>query len=482
MSDALRQKGLAAARCGQFREAVNALSRYLTTGPEDDAEARVALALALSGVGQHDKALFILDRLVGRQPNSAALHYNRGVILEKLGQAHEAVTAFENAARHNPGHAKACARLTALGRPIPLRSDDVIKVEPEDDAILEVEAVAPVDDPEFQVPLDEGEGDDRCIAREVSGDRLVFSGNVVWDTLYTLFGSVALAAAVFLTVTYVGLVRDRGFQFEDGRPLSFTLLLFVWGVVGLKSVPRFGRRVIIDRDADLIENRLLFGLIVQRYAITDCTEVRFQIGADAKKKVEPCWVRFRGHGKSLFELGPVFAAKASADFYVRVGARAANVIRVPFRIVGRPTQPHADLVRWLDGIGLDGVFRSLVRRPRHKVRRVSSPYVPLALMAIAILTALISAMRYPGYVFSLVLGTQILGALLIAGGCKSIETWWRARLGNDASTADIVRGLFMVIPGLLFFVLIPLLLMSGRGNTADRGTPAMPPPRIGGRR
>jgi hypothetical protein len=148
MSDTLRQQGIEAVRQRRYQDALQALSRYLAGAPEDDAEARLALASALSGLGQHAKALVVFDRLIGRQPDAAGLHFNRGVTLERLGRAAEAVAAYERAVRLKPDHAKARERLTALRgaapRPSAKSADpDVLEVGDEPLEVIAVEDEAP---------------------------------------------------------------------------------------------------------------------------------------------------------------------------------------------------------------------------------------------------------------------------------------------------------------------------------------------------
>src|SRR5438874_1752189 len=110
----LRQQGVEALRGGQIDAAIDALSRHLTSAP-DDAEALGWLGVACSQKGLHDQAVPYLDRAAHLQPAMPGLHFNRAVALERAGRAADAAAAYQQTLRLNPSHPQARQRLEALG-------------------------------------------------------------------------------------------------------------------------------------------------------------------------------------------------------------------------------------------------------------------------------------------------------------------------------------------------------------------------------
>jgi Flp pilus assembly protein TadD len=111
-----RSRGLEALQQGDAVAAIAALADHLASEPRD-AEACALLGIACSQQLLHAKALFALDRAVQLRPDSAALHFNRGVALERAGRAEAAAEAFQTALRLEPGHSQARTRLEALEPP-----------------------------------------------------------------------------------------------------------------------------------------------------------------------------------------------------------------------------------------------------------------------------------------------------------------------------------------------------------------------------
>ncbi|MDD3446340.1 MAG: tetratricopeptide repeat protein [Zavarzinia sp.] len=63
--------------------------------------------------GDWARALDTIDRMIVLQPGSAALHYNRGLVLKRLGRTGESVDAFGAALERDQGHAHARFELAA---------------------------------------------------------------------------------------------------------------------------------------------------------------------------------------------------------------------------------------------------------------------------------------------------------------------------------------------------------------------------------
>jgi len=106
----IRQKGIAALRAGQFADAAKYLSGFISDAPNDN-EARLAFALALSGRGDHDKALIHLNKLLTKVPRSANLHFQRGQVLERANRKDQALLEFNRTLELDPKHVKARAKM-----------------------------------------------------------------------------------------------------------------------------------------------------------------------------------------------------------------------------------------------------------------------------------------------------------------------------------------------------------------------------------
>lgn len=100
--------GLAQAleRLGRAEEAVEALVNASQQLP-DEAEIYRRLGHLLAGLNSWEGAELCYAALCRLQPQSPAGHYNRGVALQELGRAAEAIEAFEHAIGLNPGYAAA---------------------------------------------------------------------------------------------------------------------------------------------------------------------------------------------------------------------------------------------------------------------------------------------------------------------------------------------------------------------------------------
>lgn len=96
-----------------WRDAVQ-LYRHACRLEPDVGFLRVNLALALLEAGELDEALIALDEAEQLGECSTRLHYNRGVVLQRLGNFERARFAFEQALAVDPGHNGAWINLSAV--------------------------------------------------------------------------------------------------------------------------------------------------------------------------------------------------------------------------------------------------------------------------------------------------------------------------------------------------------------------------------
>lgn len=96
-----------------WRDAVQ-LYRHACRLEPDVGFLRVNLALALLEAGELDEALIALDEAERLGECSTRLHYNRGVVLQRLGNFERARFAFEQALAVDPGHNGAWINLSAV--------------------------------------------------------------------------------------------------------------------------------------------------------------------------------------------------------------------------------------------------------------------------------------------------------------------------------------------------------------------------------
>jgi Flp pilus assembly protein TadD len=88
----------------------------------DSADYRAKLGMALAAAGRNDEALEALDSAIERDAGQGVLaeaHHNRGVVLDRLGRADEAVAAWKWAVELRPGYDEA---LNLLGQKLLVRN------------------------------------------------------------------------------------------------------------------------------------------------------------------------------------------------------------------------------------------------------------------------------------------------------------------------------------------------------------------------
>ncbi|MFQ5472732.1 MAG: tetratricopeptide repeat protein, partial [Dehalococcoidia bacterium] len=84
---------------------VTVVLRMLVAGCDLD-RSEVALANALCGQGQYERALGELARVIANNPTNAEAFYVKGQCLDGLGRRDEAMAAWLEALRHNPTHGR----------------------------------------------------------------------------------------------------------------------------------------------------------------------------------------------------------------------------------------------------------------------------------------------------------------------------------------------------------------------------------------
>jgi tetratricopeptide (TPR) repeat protein len=117
--DALYRFGLLRLQQTRFADAEILFRRGVKVAPRS-ADAQLHLAVALTGLKQHDEAIRRYEKAIALKPNFAEAHNNLGYALQTAGRAEEAVAHYRNALAINPDYAEAHnnlgAALAALGR------------------------------------------------------------------------------------------------------------------------------------------------------------------------------------------------------------------------------------------------------------------------------------------------------------------------------------------------------------------------------
>jgi tetratricopeptide (TPR) repeat protein len=112
-------QALAHHQAGRLQEAEAIYRRILQTQP-NDADALHLLGVVAHQVGDHGKAIMLIQQAVTRRSNEPAFHSNLGEALRASGQLEAAVNAFRTALALNPefadAHGNLGAALMALGR------------------------------------------------------------------------------------------------------------------------------------------------------------------------------------------------------------------------------------------------------------------------------------------------------------------------------------------------------------------------------
>jgi tetratricopeptide (TPR) repeat protein len=102
-----------ALRKGNAQHALAILQKARTQAPRD-LHVLNLLGTALAILGRHGEALAVFDAALALAPDKAALHLNRGHMLEEVGRLADADAALAEAIRLEPRNADALARLAGL--------------------------------------------------------------------------------------------------------------------------------------------------------------------------------------------------------------------------------------------------------------------------------------------------------------------------------------------------------------------------------
>ncbi|MGI9212061.1 MAG: tetratricopeptide repeat protein, partial [Methylococcaceae bacterium] len=104
--DDLLERGLSAHRQGRIEQAESAYASILEREPDHFDALQLMGALA-GQKGQPQQALAYLDRALQVRHDQPEIHYNRGIILQRLDRLEEAVTSYRNALKQDSRHLEA---------------------------------------------------------------------------------------------------------------------------------------------------------------------------------------------------------------------------------------------------------------------------------------------------------------------------------------------------------------------------------------
>ncbi|HEY3283146.1 MAG TPA: tetratricopeptide repeat protein [Armatimonadota bacterium] len=107
------QRGIEALKAGRAQEAVALLQETAEATPTDP-KAREMYGIALSMAGDSQRALGELEAAAALSPESASVHYNLGMVYERLGRSDEAGAAYKASLDADPGYKQAQDRLSKL--------------------------------------------------------------------------------------------------------------------------------------------------------------------------------------------------------------------------------------------------------------------------------------------------------------------------------------------------------------------------------
>lgn len=114
MARAWRILGIALRSAGQAEKAVEALEIAISMKPQDVWMDQVNLANAYSDLGQYENALKSLAIAEISATDLGEVHYNRGIVLERLGRVDEAKSSYLKAFESGLRSKKLADRIIAL--------------------------------------------------------------------------------------------------------------------------------------------------------------------------------------------------------------------------------------------------------------------------------------------------------------------------------------------------------------------------------
>jgi hypothetical protein len=109
----LCRQGLDALKRHDHHGAFQAFAHCLSLTP-DDGEAQAGLGMTYALMGEIDQAVHLLSRAARLRPDTANIHYNLGLVLERAGRAEDAFNAYKEAVRYEPHPPRARERFLAL--------------------------------------------------------------------------------------------------------------------------------------------------------------------------------------------------------------------------------------------------------------------------------------------------------------------------------------------------------------------------------
>jgi Tetratricopeptide repeat len=470
-----RRNGIDALKAGRFADAVNKLSFFVGLNP-DDAEARLAFALALSGAGRHEQAIIHVDKLLKTIPDSVKLRLTRAQVLEGLNRPTEAAKEYRQVLALEPNQQKALSRLEKLGANAP-QGIDILEDESPGVELVEDEAesVAELVD---QYKLKPGDycGDLQVV--EATDGRLV----LVTDTKFALgmigAGALLLSGAILVAVFAVDWRAGFG---HVGGIAALAVIMGLAGVVMLSQLYWLGFEVAIDSDSQTITATQCFGLVCRSLSFGEIQNVLIHLVKPKYYDEQACKVSLIAQGQATVPLGKGQVQFAATESLLRLATDVARLLDMQFTINGDLYEPHPAVRAMYDFVTGEGPPPDLAKINReHRQAFFTIPAWAWAMVALAALLLVVDLfwMTVP-----LAIGAAVLQIMCIGSIIYSLRMLSKRRRNDEVYvTLQHSRTANRIYIGIsaLVFLFCPLIGLikpdtaPEKGDQRRRGLAAMP--------
>lgn len=352
MSQDKRRDGIDALKAGKFADAVETLSAFVGSN-SDDAEARLAFALALTGVGKHQQAIIHIDKLLKVVPDSVKLRWSRAQVLERLNRPNEAMKEYRQVLALEPAHPKAKARLEKLQPAATVGSGNNQDAGP---AFELVEDSNEIDDSKMRVAerlrIKSGDlcGDLKVI--DVSDDQLILATDSKSAMIAAAIGALFVFGGVLIGILAVDWKTVFGGRIEVASILTVVLVLA--GIAMLSQLYWMGFQVVVDATQKVVQSSQFFGLIRKSIAFNQVRTVQIQLVKPKYYDEQACKVFLLSNAGIKVPLGQGQVQFAHTEILLRLANDVAGLLDMQFSIQGHLYEPHPTVRATYDFVTGDG--------------------------------------------------------------------------------------------------------------------------------